>query len=81
MQRRITSAQTFGTIIKDERKKKNFSQDALGKLVGVDKATVSYIENGKPGVRLSTILLLLSALEMDLITQPKKSEPQSMDAW
>jgi HTH-type transcriptional regulator / antitoxin HipB len=81
VQRKITSAQVFGAIIKDERKKKNFSQETLGKLVGVDKATVSYIENGKPGVRLSTILLLLSALEIELVTQPKNSEQQSKDAW
>lgn len=81
MQRKITSAQMLGATIKDERKKKHFSQEVLGKLVGVDKATVSYIENGKPGVRLSTLLLLLSALDIELITQPKKTELQSKDAW
>ena len=81
MQRKIISAQLFGAVVKDERKKRGLSQDSLGKLVGVDKATVSYIERGKPGVRLSTILLLLAALEIDLFAQSRKAEQEPKDAW
>ena len=81
MQRRIFSAQSLGAIIKDERKKKHFSQETLGKMVGIDKTTISYIENGKPGVRLSTILLLVSALDIDLVAQPRKTDNQSKDSW
>jgi transcriptional regulator with XRE-family HTH domain len=81
MQRKIISAQSLGAIIKDERKKKHISQDILGKMVGLDKATVSYIENGKTGVRLSTILQLMSALNIDLVAQPKKTDIQSKDSW
>jgi HTH-type transcriptional regulator/antitoxin HipB len=80
---KIASPQTLGTVIKDERKKKGLSQENLGKMVGVDQTTVSYIENGKPGVRLSTILLLLAALELDLLIQPRTAEQQmpSGDRW
>jgi transcriptional regulator with XRE-family HTH domain len=81
MQRKIISAQSLGAIIKDERKKKHISQDILGKMVGLDKATVSYVENGKTGVRLSTILQLMSALNIDLVAQPKKTDIQSKDSW
>ncbi len=81
MQRKIISAQSLGAIIKDERKKIHISQDILGKMVGLDKATVSYIENGKTGVRLSTILQLMSALNIDLVAQPKKTDIQSKDSW
>ena len=81
MQRKIVSAQTFGAFVRDERKKRGLTQDSLGKLVGVDKATVSYIERGKPGVRLSTIFLLLAALEIDLFVEPRVSEQHSKDTW
>lgn len=76
MFRKISSAQVLGTVIKDERKKRHLTQGKLGKLVGVDKATVSYIENGKPGVRLSTILQIVSALNIELVTQTRNGDNQ-----
>lgn len=83
MAMKIVSPQALGTAINDERKKKGLSQENLGKMVGVDQTTVSYIENGKAGVRLSTILLLLAALELDLFVQPRTAAQQmpTGDRW
>lgn len=53
---------TLGDIIKSVRKKKNFSQEALGKLVGLGKSGISKIENGKTSISLEDASVLLEAM-------------------
>jgi HTH-type transcriptional regulator/antitoxin HipB len=50
-----------GEALKKVRLKKNLTQEQLGKLIGVQKAQISKIENGK-NLTLSTIVKVLRAL-------------------
>ncbi len=52
----------LGTIIKDARKKKNLTQDQLGKLIGVQKSQISKLENNTKNFRIGTVLKALEAL-------------------
>lgn len=51
----------IGEAIKRTRQQKNLTQEELGKMVGVQKAQISRIENGK-NLTFSTVIKLLKAM-------------------
>ena len=53
----------IGGMIKTARKKRNLTQEELGKLVGVQKAQISKLENGSTNVTIATILKIFDALK------------------
>ncbi len=53
-----------GQKIKEIRKKKNLTQEDLGKLIGVQKPQISKIENGK-NLTITTIIKVLKALNLN----------------
>ena len=56
----------LGIAIKQARKERNLTQEQLGKLVGVQKAQISKIENSLYDARLETILKVFKALNARL---------------
>lgn len=52
----------IGRAIKQARKERNLTQEQLGKLVGVQKAQISKIENSIKNARLDTIMKIFKAL-------------------
>lgn len=52
----------IGYAIKQARKERNLTQEQLGKLVGVQKAQISKIENNLTDARFETILKVFKAL-------------------
>lgn len=81
MLRLITSPQSLGAVIRDERKKQGLTQIELGKLTGLGQTTVSLIEKGKPSVQLQTILLLLAALKLNLQIGLREQTAHNEDRW
>ena len=53
----------LGYMIKKARKEQKLTQEQLGKLVGVQKAQISKIENNTKDVRFSTVLKVFEALK------------------
>jgi len=56
----------LGEMIKKARKERHMTQGQLGKLVGVQKAQISKIENNTKDVRLSTIIKIFNALKANV---------------
>ena len=52
----------LGQAIKEARKKRNLTQEELGRLVGVQKAQISKLENSMTDARFETILKVFRAL-------------------
>jgi HTH-type transcriptional regulator/antitoxin HipB len=52
----------LGDAIKKARKERNLTQEQLGKLIGVQKAQISKIENSLTDARFETILKVFKAL-------------------
>lgn len=52
----------LGQAIKQARQERNMTQEELGKLVGVQKAQISKIENSVKNARFETILRVFDAL-------------------
>ena len=53
----------LGDMIKRARQEQNLTQEQLGKLVGVQKAQISKIENNAKDVRFSTVIRVFDALK------------------
>ena len=53
-----------GQTIREIREKRNLTQEDLGNLIGVKKAQISRIENGK-NLTIATILKVFKALDVD----------------
>lgn len=49
--------------IKALRKANNLTQDQLGELIGVQRAQISKLENGKSNMSIGTLLKVMSALK------------------
>ncbi len=56
------SIDLIGHAIRQARKERNLTQEQLGKLVGVQKAQISKIENSIKNARLDTIMKIFKAL-------------------
>ncbi len=56
----------LGSAIKDTRKKRKLTQEQLGKLVGVQKAQISKIENSVKDVRFETVLKVFRAMNAQI---------------
>jgi DNA-binding XRE family transcriptional regulator len=53
----------IGDLIKKIRIERNMTQDELGKLIGVQRAQISKLENNTTNVTVDTILRVFSALK------------------
>ncbi|HLG04035.1 MAG TPA: helix-turn-helix transcriptional regulator [Bacteroidia bacterium] len=53
----------LGDMIKQVRLERNLTQDQLGKLIGVQKAQISKLENNATNVTMETLLRVFTALK------------------
>lgn len=70
---------SFGHRLKEERKRKNFSQIELSRKSGVSQQTISAIESGRNSPSEQTILMLAAALSCPIgeLLGEKKNSPSS----
>ncbi|PWG62713.1 helix-turn-helix domain-containing protein [Sediminicurvatus halobius] len=61
--------------LKAARKRKGFSQRALSARTGLPQAQISKIESAKVDLRLSSLVELARALELELMLVPRKAMP------
>jgi plasmid maintenance system antidote protein VapI len=59
-------AEILGDIIKQVRLERHLTQEQLGKLIGVQKAQISKLENNTTNVTLDTVLRVFNALKAKL---------------
>ncbi len=53
----------IGKAIKQTRQERNLTQEELGKLIGVQKAQISRLENNAGNVTMDTLLRVFTALK------------------
>jgi HTH-type transcriptional regulator/antitoxin HipB len=53
----------IGKAIKQTRQERNLTQEELGKLIGVQKAQISRLENNASNVTMETLLRVFKALK------------------
>ncbi len=60
------SMEIIGEMIKQARKERNMTQEDLGKLIGVQKAQISKLENNANSARIDTIIRVFKALKAEI---------------
>lgn len=64
---KITSAEEFGKVLRNRRKKLGYTQKYLSEFSGFSVSFISDLENGKPTVELGKSLYLASILGLDIV--------------
>ena len=59
----------IGKAIKESRKERKLTQEQLGKLVGVQKAQISRLENNASNVTIDTLIKVFTALKAKIKLQ------------
>jgi HTH-type transcriptional regulator / antitoxin HipB len=59
----------FGFALRQRRRELGLTQSEVAERAGVRTATVSVVENGDPGTKLSTVFALLVALDLELVAR------------
>ena len=72
MEQLVNSPKTLGNAIKRQRKTKQITQKNAGILFKIEQSTVSSIEQGSEGTRLSTLFRLLAALDLEMVIRSKE---------
>jgi HTH-type transcriptional regulator/antitoxin HipB len=62
----------IGVAIARERRRRGLNQAALASLVGLRQEAISKIEAGNDATRLSKILDILAALDLELTVAPRR---------
>jgi transcriptional regulator with XRE-family HTH domain len=65
----------IATTLRNAREAKGLSQRALAKLAGVPQGHISRIENGAVDLRVSSLVALGRALDLELTLVPRKNVP------
>lgn len=69
------NAADIAARLQEARKAKGLSQRALSELTGVPQAQISRIEAGTVDLRLSSLVALAHAIDMELTLVPRKAMP------
>ena len=56
----------IGNAIKESRKERNLTQEDLGKLIGVQKAQISRLENNASNATIDTLMRVFGALKANV---------------
>lgn len=67
----IRSPKALGAVLRRHRRNLELTQAELSARAGIRQGTVSQIENGLETVKLSTVMDLLRALDLELAIQPR----------
>lgn len=77
----IRSPKELAMIAVNQRKQLGLTQTEVGERVGLKQKTVSTFENNPESVMLSTAFLILSALHLDLMVNPKSTGVDTLGQW
>lgn len=74
------SPDQLGAIIQRQRNLKGLTQKQLASQLGMRQATISQLESGLSGARLSTLMDVLAALDLELVIgQRSKGKAQDIE--
>jgi HTH-type transcriptional regulator/antitoxin HipB len=75
------TATQLGAALRLRRRQLRLSQGDVGARTHVRQATLSLLENGATDARLSTLMDVLAALDLELVVRPReKGSDQSLGA-
>ena len=77
----IRSPKELALLVANQRKKLKLSQAEVGKRVGLKQQTISGFEIKPEGTKLSTLFLILSAINLDIKLLTKDNTTPTKTQW
>jgi HTH-type transcriptional regulator/antitoxin HipB len=77
MQLRALTPDQLAAVLRGQRLEAGLTQTQAGELVGLLQKTVSVLETAPGGSSIATLFKLLSALNLEMVLQPKRTSPDS----
>lgn len=74
---RVTSAAALASAIRNIRKNKGLTQQAISREVGIIQATISSFETSPEGTKLETLFKILAALDLQLYVSDRNADIKS----
>ena len=74
---KITSARGLADALQQARKQQGQTQQTIGELAGTKQSTVSAFETAPERARVETLFKLLSALNLELVLEPRGQAPEN----
>jgi HTH-type transcriptional regulator/antitoxin HipB len=81
VQHNVSNPLLLSNTLRALRKGKGLTQEQAGSLVGLLPKTISALENDSTTVSIISLLKLLSALDMELVIQPKPHPDEYQGEW
>lgn len=82
MEQLINSPKLLGNVIRRQRKIKKLTQKTAGDAFKIEQSTVSSVEQGAEGTRLTTLFRLLAALDLEMVIRSKENTVRSSkESW
>jgi len=76
----VRSPRQLGTALRRFRRERALTQVQLAKLAGLRQGTISQVENGLETAKLSTVMDILYALDLEAVVRPRtKGSPREME--
>ena len=72
---KVTNSTQLSAYLKDIRQTRKLSQGKVACKVGIRQDTVSSFERNADATKLETLFKILSALELELVIQPRNAPP------
>lgn len=80
MEQIVRTPRQLGAALQRRRADRALTQPALAQTVRRRQATISSVEAGEAGTRLSTLFDLLAALDLELVVRPRsKAAPNEIE--
>lgn len=76
----IHNLNELALFVRSQRKILALSQEEVAKRVGLKQKTISAFENNPTNVKLSTLFLILSAVNLDLELLPKMATNEGLSS-
>ncbi len=67
----VRSEKQAGTVLRRQRRAQKLTQAQLADRAGVRQGTISLMESGAKGTRLSTIMDVLRVLDFEIVIRPR----------
>jgi HTH-type transcriptional regulator / antitoxin HipB len=75
----LRNSRDIGAIIRERRRSRGLSQQALATAIGVSRLWVNQVEGGKPGAELGLVLRALNVLGVRLLADERTSDVEGPD--
>ena len=79
MEQLVRSRKQMGAAIRRRRRILRLSQKDVGVKAFLRQATISALENGEPGIRMGTILDVITALDLEFVVRERSKAAQDIE--